>query len=134
MVVPRFVQAALHDEPILIYGNGNQTRCFAHVYDVIDAVVAVAFSEKTVGRVLNIGNNTEISINELANRIIVQTKSRSNISYVPYSEAYGDRFEDMERRVPNINLIKQLVGWTPQRDLTTIIADISTEMSKKSKE
>lgn len=128
MVVPRFIQAALANEPITIYGDGNQTRCFAHVYDVIDALLAVAFANNTVGKVVNIGNNVEISINELAQKIIEETESRSEIVYMPYSEAYGDGFEDMERRVPNINLINDLVGWKPKRDLSTIIADISAEM------
>ena len=132
MVVPRFVKSALNDEPITIYGDGNQTRCFAHVYDVIDAVIATAFAESTIGKVINIGNNFEISINDLAKKIIAQTGSKSEIVYVPYEEAYGNGFEDMERRVPNINLIKQLVGWKPERDLSTMIADISTEMKNPS--
>ena len=132
MVVPRFVKAALANEPITIYGDGNQTRCFAHVFDVIDAVIAIAFAENTVGKVINIGNNFEISINDLAKKIINETGSKSEIVYVPYSEAYGDGFEDMERRVPNIDLINQLVGWKPQRDLSTMISDISEDMKKHS--
>jgi UDP-glucose 4-epimerase len=130
MVVPRFVKSALTNEPITIYGNGNQTRCFAHVYDVIDAVIAIAFADNTVGKVINIGNDYEISINELAKKIIAETDSKSEIIYVPYEEAYGDGFEDMERRVPNIDLIHQLVGWKPRRDLSTMIADISADMNK----
>jgi UDP-glucose 4-epimerase len=130
MVVPRFVKAALVGEPITIYGNGNQTRCFAHVYDVVDAVLAVAFAKNTIGKVVNIGNNFEISINDLAKRIIGETGSQSEIIYVPYAEAYGEGFEDMERRVPNIDLISDLVGWQPKRDLSTMIADISSEMQK----
>ena len=130
MVVPRFVKAALANEPITIYGDGNQTRCFAHVYDVIDAVLAVAFTGNTIGKVINIGNDYEISIRELAKKIIVSTGSRSEIKYVPYTEAYGHGFEDMERRVPNLDLIHKLVGWKPSRDLDTIISDISAEMKK----
>ena len=130
MVVPRFVKSALTNEPITIYGDGNQTRCFAHVYDVIDAVIAIAFSENTIGKVINIGNDFEISIIELARKIIRETDSKSEIVYVPYEEAYGAGFEDMERRVPNIELINQLVGWKPKRNLSTIIADISSEMKK----
>jgi UDP-glucose 4-epimerase len=130
MVVPRFVKAALKNEPITIYGNGNQTRCFAHVYDVVDAVLAIAFAKNTIGEVINIGNNFEISINDLAKKIIGETGSQSEIVYVPYVEAYGEGFEDMERRVPNINLIRDLVGWQPKRDLSTMIADISSEMQK----
>jgi len=128
MVVPRFVQAALANEPLKVYGDGNQTRCFAHVTDVVEAVLAIAFSDDTVGKVINIGNNFEISINDLAKKIIAETESKSDIVHIPYSEAYGDGFEDMERRVPNIDLIKELVGWEPLRDLSTMIADIATEM------
>ena len=132
MVVPRFVKAALANEPITIYGDGNQTRCFAHVYDVVDAVMALTFAEDAIGKVINIGNDFEISINGLAKKIIDETGSKSKMVYVPYEEAYGDGFEDMERRVPNIDLINQLVDWKPKRDLSTIIADISAEMKKGS--
>jgi UDP-glucose 4-epimerase len=132
MVVPRFVKAALANEPITIYGDGNQTRCFAHVYDVVDAVIAIAFADNTIGKVINIGNDFEISIIGLAKKIIDEVGSKSDMVYVPYSEAYGDGFEDMERRVPNIDLINQLVGWKPQRDLSTMISDISMEMKKSS--
>ena len=125
MVVPRFVQAALKNEPITIYGTGEQTRCFGHVYDAIDAMVSVAFSQNTVGKVINIGNNYEISINDLAKKVIAQTNSKSEIVYVPYDQAYGEGFEDMERRVPNLELIESLVGWQPKRDLSTMISDIA---------
>lgn len=128
MVIPRFVSMALKNEPITIYGNGDQTRCFGHVYDVIDAVISVAFSDKTIGKVINIGNNFEISMNDLAKKIIEETGSKSEIKYIPYSEAYGDGFEDMERRVPNIDLIKSLTGWQPKRDLTQIIKDVAEDL------
>jgi UDP-glucose 4-epimerase len=130
MVVPRFVKAALQNDPITIYGNGNQTRCFAHVYDVVEAVIAIAFAENTVGKVINIGNNFEISINDLAKKIIDEVGSSSKVVHVPYAEAYGDGFEDMERRVPNIDLIHELVGWVPKRNLTEVIKDISQDMMK----
>ena len=130
MVVPRFIKAALNNEPITIYGDGNQTRCFAHVYDVVDAVNAIAFAKNAIGKVINIGNNFEISINDLAKKIIGETGSKSEIVYVPYVEAYGEGFEDMERRVPNVDLIRNLVGWQPKRNLSTMIADISSEMQK----
>jgi UDP-glucose 4-epimerase len=132
MVVPRFVKAAIANEPITIYGDGNQTRCFAHVHDVVDAVLAIAFADNTIGKVINIGNDFEISINGLANKIIDETGSKSEIKYVSYNEAYGDGFEDMERRVPNIDLVHQLVGWRPKRNLSTMIADISAEMKMSS--
>jgi len=131
MVVPRFVQFALNNEPITIYGNGEQTRCFGHVLDAVDAVVRIAFADNTIGKVINIGNDFEISINDLAKKVIEETNSKSDIVYVPYEEAYGDGFEDMERRVPNIDLIKSLVGWEPKRDLSTMIADIADFLQSK---
>ena len=130
MVVPRFVKAAIANEPLTIYGSGEQTRCFAHVYDVVEAVIAIAFAPNTVGKVINIGNDAEISINDLAQKIIDETSSKSRIVHMPYEEAYGEGFEDMERRVPNIDLINQLVGWRPIRNLSTIIADMSAEIIK----
>ena len=130
MVVPRFVRAALNNEPITIYGTGEQTRCFGHVYDAVEAVVRIAFSPNTIGKVINIGNDFEISINDLAKKVISETSSQSTIIYVPYEEAYGSGFEDMERRVPNIELINQLVGWKPERDLSTMISDIAKEMNQ----
>lgn len=134
MVLPRFIRAALNNEPINVYGSGEQTRCFVHVYDVIDAVVATAFSDKTIGKILNIGNNFEITINELARKIIKDTGSSSEIVHVSYMDAYGDEFQDMERRVPNIELIKELVGWSPTRDLSTIIKDVISDIGASIKE
>ena len=130
MVLPRFIESAIENKPIRIYGSGDQTRCFAHVYDVIDAVLEVAFSQLTIGKVLNIGNNQEISMNKLAELVISRTDSKSSIIHVPYEEAYGSGFEDMQRRVPNINLIKSLVGWEPKRSLEKIIDDVFAEMKK----
>lgn len=132
MVLPRFVDFALNNKPITIYGDGRQTRCFAHVYDVIDAIIAVAFAANTIGKVVNIGNNEEISINDLALKVIEQTGASSKVTYIPYSEAYGDGFEDMERRVPDIRLIYELVGWEPSRKLETIIADIVKDLKERS--
>jgi UDP-glucose 4-epimerase len=127
MVVPRFISAAIQNKPITIYGTGEQTRCFGHVLDVIDAVISVAFSDKTIGQVINIGNDKEISMNNLAKKIIELTNSASQIEYIPYSEAYGDGFEDMERRVPNIDLINSLTGWKPKRGLDEIIKDVAQD-------
>jgi UDP-glucose 4-epimerase len=129
MVVPRFVHAALKNEPITVYGTGEQTRCFGHVYDAVDAMVQISSAQNTIGKVINIGNNFEISINDLAKKVIAQTNSKSEIVYVPYDQAYGDGFEDMERRVPNIELIKYLVDWVPTRDLSTMIADIANSLT-----
>ena len=130
MVVPRFVQAALNNEPLTIYGTGEQTRCFGHVHDAVEAVVRIAFADNTIGKVINIGNDFEISINDLAKKVIAETNSKSELVYVPYEEAYGDGFEDMERRVPNIELIKSLVGWEPQRNLSSMISDIADFLQK----
>ena len=128
MVVPRFISAAIKNEPITIYGTGEQTRCFGHVLDVIDAVISVAFSNKTIGQVINIGNDKEISMNNLAKKIIELTSSKSQIKYIPYSEAYAEGFEDMERRVPNIDLINSLTGWKPKRGLEEIIKDVVQDL------
>jgi UDP-glucose 4-epimerase len=130
MVLPRMVKSALENKPLMIYGSGTQTRCFAHIDDVIDAVILVAFNDTTLGKVLNIGNNFEISMNDLAEKIIKQVNSKSLINHISYEEAYGAGFEDMSRRVPNLSLIKDLTGWTPKRDLTMIIDDICLELRK----
>ncbi len=130
MVVPRFVAAALKDEDITIYGNGEQTRCFGHVTDIVEALIQVAASEKTIGTVVNIGNPEEISINNLAKKIIEITGSKSKIVYLSYEEAYNSGFEDMERRVPNVERIKELTGWKPTRNLEMIIRDLAADMKK----
>jgi UDP-glucose 4-epimerase len=128
MVVPRFVSSALENSPITIYGDGQQSRCFAHVQDAVGALVKVAFSKETIGRAVNIGNSTEISIFKLAEFIKDRLKSSSDIVFLDYQEAYGDGFEDMQRRVPDVTLIKQLVGWEPQLSLEDIVDDIAKAM------
>lgn len=132
MVIPRFVESALKNDPIKIYGDGEQTRCFAHVYDVIDAVLSVAFSQNTIGKIVNVGNNQEISMNDLAQKVIKITKSKSELEYIAYDDAYGKGFEDMQRRIPNLDLIHELVGWKPTRTLDEIIGDIEAEMRTNS--
>lgn len=124
MVVPRFISAALKDEDIEIFGTGDQTRCFTHVLDVVDALIEISRSPKTIGEILNIGNTQEISIKNLAEEIISATGSKSRIIFKNYSEVYDSNFEDMHRRVPNIDKIKQLVGWSPKRNLNDIIRDV----------
>ena len=130
MVVPRFVAAALKNEDITIYGSGEQTRCFGHVTDIVQALIEVAGSEKTIGTVVNIGNPEEISINDLAKKIIEITGSKSKIVYLSYDQAYTSGFEDMERRVPNVERIKRLTGWEPTRNLETIIRDLAEDLKK----
>jgi UDP-glucose 4-epimerase len=125
MVVPRFVSAALKNQPLQVYGNGDQIRCFCHVDDAVRALLLVMDSDKAVGNVFNIGNNQQISILELAKKVIEITGSKSEIVKIPYSEAYPEGFEDMQRRVPDISKIKNALGWTPQIGLDQIIKDIA---------
>jgi UDP-glucose 4-epimerase len=125
MVVPRFVQQALRGEPITVFGDGNQSRCFCHVADVIRALTALLDQPAlTAGEIYNIGSNQEVTINGLAEQVIAQADSASTVRYIPYSEAYAPGFEDMRRRVPDIGKIQQTVGWSPERRLTDILADV----------
>ena len=128
MVVPRFVSAALKNEPLTVYGTGSQSRCFCHVYDAVAGVLAVIDSNATLGEVFNIGNDEEITIENLAHEVIELTGSRSTIEKVLYEKAYAPGFEDMQRRVPDIGKIKRVVGWTPKLSLDSIISDIATHL------
>lgn len=124
MVVPRFVRQALAGEPVTVYGDGTQTRCFTHVSDVVGALTALMNCKAARGRVVNIGNDQEISILELARRVIAATGSSSEIVRIPYDQAYGDGFEDMIRRVPALERAHDLIGYVPTRSLDDILADI----------
>ena len=128
MVVPRFVSAALKNEPLTVYGTGSQSRCFCHVYDAVAGVLAVIDSNATLGEVFNIGNDEEITIEDLANEVIELTASKSVIEKVLYEKAYAPGFEDMQRRVPDISKIKRAVGWAPKLSLDAIIADIAAHL------
>ena len=128
MVVPRFVAAALKDDPLTVYGTGSQSRCFCHVYDAVAGLLAVIDSNATLGEVFNIGNDEEITIQDLASEVIELTNSKSTIEKVLYEEAYAPGFEDMQRRVPDISKIKRTVGWSPKLSLESIIADIATHL------
>jgi len=130
MVVPRFVSAALKNEPLTVYGSGDQIRCFCHVHDAVRALLLVMDSEKAVGEVFNVGNNQQISIMELAKKVIELTGSSSSIEKIAYEKAYPEGFEDMQRRVPDISKIKQVLGWTPEINLDHIIKDIAAFNSK----
>ena len=125
MVVPRFVSAALKNEPLSVYGSGDQIRCFCHVDDAVRAMLLVMDSEKAVGQVFNVGNNQQITIMELAKKVIDLTGSTSSIEKIAYEKAYSEGFEDMQRRVPDISKIKQVLGWTPEINLDQIIKDIA---------
>jgi len=121
MVVPRFVEAASHDEPILIHGDGKQTRCFCHVTDVVRALLALPNQLRAVGQVYNVGSTEEVSIHELAQRVKRLAESRSELRLIPYDQAYSKGFEDMRRRVPSTDKIYQLMGWRPTKSLDEIL-------------
>jgi UDP-glucose 4-epimerase len=121
MVVPRFVEAALHDQPILVHGDGKQTRCFCHVTDVVRALTALPNQKRAVGQVYNVGSTEEVSILELAQRVKRLTESRSELRLVPYEQAYAKGFEDMRRRVPSTDKLYQLMGWRPTKSLDEIL-------------
>jgi len=130
MVVPRFVSAALKNESLSVYGSGDQIRCFCHVTDAVRGLLLVMDSDKAVGQVFNIGNNSQISIIDLAKKVIEITGSTSSIEKIAYEKAYPEGFEDMQRRVPDISKIKQILGWEPKIDLDQIIKDIAAFNSK----
>ena len=124
MVLPRFVSAAIKNEPITIFGDGSQSRVFCHVSDAVNAVLKIFFEEKALGNAFNIGGNEEISIKDLAKRVIALTNSASKIEYLPYSKAYPAGFEETMRRVPDTSKIGSMTGWKPEFSLDEIIKDI----------
>lgn len=125
MVIPRFINAAVNNQPLKIFGDGTQTRVFCHVTDSVRAILAIANDDKTIGEVFNLGGRGEISILDLAKLIIQKTNSKSDITFTVYEDAYAVGFEDMARRVPNISKIFNFVGWEPKLGLETIIEDVS---------
>ena len=128
MVLPRFVQAALNNEPITIYGDGSQSRVFCHVHDAVKAILTLAATDSTIGDVFNVGGVGETTMKELAEKIIKQTNSTSTITYTPYEDAYPAGFEDMQRRVPDITKIKKTINWSPVNTLDSIIDDVASSM------
>jgi UDP-glucose 4-epimerase len=124
MVVPRFVQSALKNEDITIYDDGSQSRVFCHVEDAVRAVLTLADADSTIGDYFNVGGVGETTINELAAKVIEKTKSTSRIKFIPYSDAYPEGFEDMQRRVPDISKIRAAIGWEPRHTLDSIIQSI----------
>jgi UDP-glucose 4-epimerase len=130
MVVPRLVGQALAGEPLTVYGDGTQTRCFCHVADVVQALAALIDQPRAYGNVFNVGATKEISILDLARRVIAVTGSRSEIRFTPYDTAYGKGFEDMYRRVPDTTKIHALVGWSPSRSLEDMIGDVATDQRR----
>jgi UDP-glucose 4-epimerase len=124
MVVPRLVSQSLAGKPLTVFGDGQQKRCFCHVFDVVEALLALMREESAYGNVFNVGATTEISILGLAERIIDMTGSRSDISLIPYEEAYAEGFEDMYRRVPDITKVQRLIDWHPVRTLENMVQDV----------
>jgi len=134
MVVPRFVQQALAGRPISVYGDGGQSRCFTHVRDVVEALAKLIRLPEAVGRIYNLGNNEEVTILQLAERVKALTGSKSEIQFIPYEEAYVEGFEDMRRRVPDLTRIAAAVGYKPKRSLDDILKDVIADMKSKGKE
>jgi UDP-glucose 4-epimerase len=124
MVVPTFVQQALAGQTVTVYGDGTQRRCFCHVADVARALVDLMTCEAAPGRVFNVGSTEEISMMDLAKRVIAATGSRSEIRLVPYDEAYEQGFEDMARRIPDTGRVRDAIGWEPTRTLDQILDDV----------
>ncbi|MGI8544596.1 MAG: GDP-mannose 4,6-dehydratase [Aridibacter sp.] len=133
MVVPRFIKAALENEPIPVYGDGEQSRCFGHVSDVVEALVKLLETPECFGKVINIGNPEEITIKNLAKKAIEMTGSSSEIEYISYDEVYGEGFEDMQRRVPSIEKANKLIGFQPTRTLDDIINDVADQFREEIK-
>jgi UDP-glucose 4-epimerase len=131
MVLPRFVKSALQNEPIIIYGDGKQSRVFCHVNDAVKAILMIVNSSESIGEVYNVGGVGEVSILDLAQKIKSVLNSESRITYLPYGDAYPPGFEDMRRRVPDISKITQQFNWRPENALDKIISDVADSLIKK---
>jgi len=129
MVVPRFIQAALKNEDIIIYDDGSQSRVFCHVEDAVKAVLTLTDTDSTIGDYFNVGGTGEITIKQLAEKVIERTSSKSKIKNISYSDAYPAGFEDMQRRVPDITKIKNSIGWHPTHTLDSIIDSVARSFS-----
>ncbi len=128
MVLPRFVEAALRGEPLEVYGDGTQQRCFCSVFDVVRALLAIRSEPKAVGKVINLGSDEEISMMDLARRVVSICESKSPIVIIPYEKAYGPGFDDMKRRIPDLQRAKEILGWTPQAKLDEIVRMIAASL------
>ena len=132
MVLPRFVSAALRNQPLTVYGDGTQSRTFSAVSDVVMALTGLLKTESTIGEVFNVGGNQQISILDLAKKVIKMTNSNSQIEFKPYSDVYGSDFEEPNSRIPDISKIKGAINWSPQKGLDEIISELSEHMKKQS--
>src|SRR3954452_22340698 len=128
MVVPRFVKAAIKGEALEVHGDGTQSRCFGHVADVVGGLTKMIETPSCFGQVINLGSDSEVTIQKLAEKAIALTGSKSQIKYIPYSDDYGEGFEDMQRRVPSLEKAKRMIGYQPTRSLADIINDVAAEM------
>jgi UDP-glucose 4-epimerase len=133
MVLPRFVTAALAGKPLQLYGDGKQTRCFCHVSDVITAMLSLMSTPKSVGQVFNLGSDEEISILDLAKRVIELSGSKSGIEYLSYEKAYGQAFDDLPRRVPRLDRIRSVISFDRQYQLNQIIQSVIAEQRDAAK-
>jgi UDP-glucose 4-epimerase len=133
MVVPNFIKAAIKNEPLMVHGDGTQSRCFGHVSDVVEGLVKTLETPECFGQVVNLGNDEEVTINGLAEKVIAMTGSESEIRYIPYEEAYGEGFEDMQRRVPSLEKAARLIGYQPTRTLQDIINDVASQFREEIK-
>jgi UDP-glucose 4-epimerase len=124
MVLPRFVEAALGGKPLKVYGDGKQTRCFCHVSDIVDALLKLMSTPSAIGNVFNLGSDEEITINDLGNRVIKMAKSSSPIEHVPYEQAYGQPFDDLQRRVPKLDKVRGAIAFSPKFNLDQIIQSV----------
>jgi UDP-glucose 4-epimerase len=124
MVLPKFVEQAVKGDPITVFGDGAQRRCFCSVHDVVRALRALPFAREATGKVVNVGSQEEVSMTELAQRVRALAGSPSPIEYVPYEKAYGAGFDDMRRRVPDISRVAAFIGWRPEHDLNAIITSL----------
>ena len=124
MVLPNFVSQALAGEPITVFGTGTQSRCFGHVFDAVEAILRLIAAPAAVGQVVNVGNDEEVTILQLAERVREATGSNSEIRLVPYTEAYPEGFEDMHRRVPDVRKLERMIGFRPRTPLAQIITDV----------
>jgi UDP-glucose 4-epimerase len=127
MVIPRFVEQAIANEPITVFGDGTQTRCFGHVADIVDGMIRLLDHPSAIGDVFNVGSQGEISMLELAHKVVAATQSSSSIELIPYDRAYEAGFEDMQRRVPDTTKLRALTGWTPTRTLDDILRETVAE-------
>ena len=128
MVLPRFIKAALSNQPLIVYGDGTQSRSFCSVTDVVNAIEMLMDSKATIGQAFNIGSPIEITITELANKVIKLTNSKSQITYKPLSEVYGENFEEPHRRVPDISKINGALGWQPKKSLDEVILEVANHI------